>query len=305
MASYESVLQLIGGTPLLHLRRLEEAERLGGRVYAKLERNNPGGSAKDRVALAMLEEALCSGALRKGMPIVEPTSGNTGVGLAMVCAYLGFELLLTMPDSMSKERRDLLAAYGARLVLTPAEKGMQGAVDEANRLVKQRNGFCPSQFDNPANPAAHRATAEEIFEDLQGEVAALVACVGTGGTLCGSARALKARIPDLWTAAVEPAESPLLSGGQAGSHGIQGIGANFIPGNYDASVVDEVLCVSTEEAGAFCRRLAREEGLLCGISSGAAVCAALSLAGQERFAGKNIVCVLPDTGERYLSSGVF
>lgn len=305
MARYESVLQLIGGTPLLHLRRLEEAERLGGRVYAKLERNNPGGSAKDRVALAMLEEALRSGALRKGMPIVEPTSGNTGVGLAMVCAYLGFELLLTMPDSMSKERRDLLAAYGARLVLTPAEKGMQGAVDEANRLVKQRNGFCPSQFDNPANPAAHRATAEEIFEDLQGEVAALVACVGTGGTLCGSARALKARIPDLWTAAVEPAESPLLSGGQAGPHGIQGIGANFIPGNYDASVVDEVLCVSTEEAGAFCRRLAREEGLLCGISSGAAVCAALSLAGQERFAGKNIVCVLPDTGERYLSSGVF
>ena len=305
MARYESVLQLIGGTPLLRLRRLEEAERLGGRVYAKLERNNPGGSAKDRVALAMLEEALRSGALRKGMPIVEPTSGNTGVGLAMVCAYLGFELLLTMPDSMSKERRDLLAAYGARLVLTPAEKGMQGAVDEANRLVKQLNGFCPSQFDNPANPAAHRATAEEIFEDLQGEVAALVACVGTGGTLCGSARALKARIPDLWTAAVEPAESPLLSGGQAGPHGIQGIGANFIPGNYDASVVDEVLCISTEEAGAFCRRLAREEGLLCGISSGAAVCAALSLAGQERFAGKNIVCVLPDTGERYLSSGVF
>lgn len=305
MARYESVLQLIGGTPLLRLRRLEEAERLGGRVYAKLERNNPGGSAKDRVALAMLEEALRSGALRKGMPIVEPTSGNTGVGLAMVCAYLGFELLLTMPDSMSKERRDLLAAYGARLVLTPAEKGMQGAVDEANRLVKQLNGFCPSQFDNPANPAAHRATAEEIFEDLQGEVAALVACVGTGGTLCGSARALKARIPDLWTAAVEPAESPLLSGGQAGPHGIQGIGANFIPGNYDASVVDEVLRVSTEEAGAFCRRLAREEGLLCGISSGAAVCAALSLAGQERFAGKNIVCVLPDTGERYLSSGVF
>ena len=305
MASYESVLQLIGGTPLLRLRRLEEAERLGGRVYAKLERNNPGGSAKDRVALAMLEEALRSGALRKGMPIVEPTSGNTGVGLAMVCAYLGFELLLTMPDSMSKERRDLLAAYGARLVLTPAEKGMQGAVDEANRLVKQLNGFCPSQFDNPANPAAHRATAKEIFEDLQGEVAALVACVGTGGTLCGSARSLKARIPDLWTAAVEPAESPLLSGGQAGPHGIQGIGANFIPGNYDASVVDEVLCVSTEEAGAFCRRLAREEGLLCGISSGAAVCAALSLAGQERFAGKNIVCVLPDTGERYLSSGVF
>ncbi len=305
MARYESVLQLIGGTPLLRLRRLEEAERLGGRVYAKLERNNPGGSAKDRVALAMLEEALRSGALRKGMPIVEPTSGNTGVGLAMVCAYLGFELLLTMPDSMSKERRDLLAAYGARLVLTPAEKGMQGAVDEANRLVKQLNGFCPSQFDNPANPAAHRATAEEIFEDLQGEVAALVACVGTGGTLCGSARALKARIPDLWTAAVEPAESPLLSGGQAGPHGIQGIGANFIPGNDDASVVDEVLCVSTEEAGAFCRRLAREEGLLCGISSGAAVCAALSLAGQERFAGKNIVCVLPDTGERYLSSGVF
>lgn len=305
MARYESVLQLIGGTPLLRLRRLEEAERLGGRVYAKLERNNPGGSAKDRVALAMLEEALRSGALRKGMPIVEPTSGNTGVGLAMVCAYLGFELLLTMPDSMSKERRDLLAAYGARLVLTPAEKGMQGAVDEANRLVKQLNGFCPSQFDNPANPAAHRATAEEIFEDLQGEVAALVACVGTGGTLCGSARALKARIPDLWTAAVEPAESPLLSGGQAGPHGIQGIGANFIPGNYDASVVDEVLCVSTEEAGAFCRRLAREEGLLCGISSGAAVCAALGLAGQERFEGKNIVCVLPDTGERYLSSGVF
>lgn len=305
MARYESVLQLIGGTPLLRLRRLEEAERLGGRVYAKLERNNPGGSAKDRVALAMLEEALRSGALRKGMPIVEPTSGNTGVGLAMVCAYLGFELLLTMPDSMSKERRDLLAAYGARLVLTPAEKGMQGAVDEANRLVKQLNGFCPSQFDNPANPAAHRATAEEIFEDLQGEVAALVACVGTGGTLCGSARALKARIPNLWAAAVEPAESPLLSGGQAGPHGIQGIGANFIPGNYDASVVDEVLRVSTEEAGAFCRRLAREEGLLCGISSGAAVCAALSLAGQERFAGKNIVCVLPDTGERYLSSGVF
>ena len=299
-----TVEELIGNTPLFHL---ETNPQTGARLLVKLEFLNPGGSTKDRAALSMVRNAEERGLLAPGGTIIEPTSGNTGIGLACVAASRGYRLILTMPDTMSAERRATLAAYGAQLVLTPGAQGMQGAVDKAEALAKEIPGsLIAGQFENPANPDAHyRTTGPEIWEDTQGQVDALVACVGTGGTITGTGRYLKEQNSALHVAAVEPDASPLLSGGQAGPHGIQGIGANFIPGNYDASVVDEVLCVSTEEAGAFCRRLAREEGLLCGISSGAAVCAALGLAGQERFAGKNIVCVLPDTGERYLSSGVF
>ena len=283
----DSALDLIGNTPLVRLTRLC-AEHGVQDVLAKLEKNNPAGSSKDRVALSMLMDAEARGLLRAGARIVEPTSGNTGVGLAMVAALRGYRLTLTMPENMSLERRRLLAAYGAELVLTPAKEGMEGAVRRAREILDQDPAaFMPSQFDNPANPAAHAAT------------------VGTGGTLCGTGRALKAAKPGMYVAAVEPAESPLLSGGRPGPHGIQGIGANFVPGNYDAAVVDEVLTVSTEEALDFARQLARREGLLCGISSGAAVCAALRLAARPEFAGRTIVTLLPDTGERYLSAPGF
>lgn len=301
----DSALDLIGNTPLVRLTRLC-AEHGVQDVLAKLEKNNPAGSSKDRVALSMLMDAEARGLLRAGARIVEPTSGNTGVGLAMVAALRGYRLTLTMPENMSLERRRLLTAYGAELVLTPAREGMEGAVRRAREILDQDPAaFMPSQFDNPANPAAHAATAREILRDTDGAADVFVATVGTGGTLCGTGRALKAAKPGMYVAAVEPAESPLLSGGCPGPHGIQGIGANFVPGNYDAAVVDEVLTVSTEEALDFARQLARHEGLLCGISSGAAVCAALRLAARPEFAGRTIVTLLPDTGERYLSAPGF
>ena len=238
--------------------------------------------------------------------IIEPTSGNTGVGLAMAAACKGYPLVLTMPASMSVERRALLTAMGAQIVLTDATLGMSGAVSKAEELMRQHPGaFMPSQFDNPSNPAAHETTAEEIWADTEGKVDVFVATVGTGGTACGTGRVLKSHKPGVRVVAVEPAESPLLSGGKAGPHGIQGIGANFIPGNYDPSVVDEVMTVSTEEAYAFGRELAREEGLLCGISSGAALAAAVELSKRPEMTGKTIVALLPDTGERYLSTPMF
>lgn len=301
----DSALDLIGNTPLVRLQRIAKRHGIAP-VLAKLERCNPAGSAKDRVALRMVQDAEDKGLLRPGATIVEPTSGNTGVGLAMVAALRGYKLILTMPESMSVERRMLLSALGAQIVLTPAKDGMAGAVARAEEILRETPGaFLPSQFDNPANPAAHEATAREILRDTEGGVDVFVATVGTGGTVSGTGRVLKAEKPGVYVVGVEPAESPLLSGGKAGPHGIQGIGANFVPGNYDPSVVDEVVTVSTEEAYAFGRELAREEGLLCGISSGAALAAAVKLAKRPEFAGKQIVALLPDTGERYLSTPLF
>ena len=304
---YTSVEQLIGNTPLLRLDRLGAQEGWKARVLAKLEYLNPGGSAKDRLALALIDDAEARGVLKPGGTIIEPTSGNTGIGLAMVAAARGYQVILTMPDSMSAERRTLLAAYGARLVLTPGELGMQGAVDRAHELAASIPGsFLPGQFDNPAGPAAHyRTTGPEIWRDTGGQVDILVATVGSGGTLSGTGRYLKEQNPALRVVAVEPAASPLLSGGQAGPHGIQGIGANFIPGALDRSVYDQVLPVPDQEAYAMGREAVRREGILVGISSGAALWAAGQLARQEGNAGKTIVAVLPDSGDRYLSSPMF
>lgn len=302
----ESALELVGHTPLVRLHKIAVLHRSENPVVAKLERFNPAGSAKDRVALRMIEDAESCRALKPGALIIEPTSGNTGVGLAMAAACKGYSLVLTMPASMSVERRALLTAMGAQIVLTDATLGMSGAVSKAEELMRQHPGaFMPSQFDNPSNPAAHETTAEEIWTDTEGKVDVFVATVGTGGTACGTGRVLKSHKPGVRVVAVEPAESPLLSGGKAGPHGIQGIGANFIPGNYDPSVVDEVMTVSTEEAYAFGRELAREEGLLCGISSGAALAAAVELSKRPEMTGKTIVALLPDTGERYLSTPMF
>ena len=304
---YTSVEQLIGNTPLLRLDRLGAQEGWKARVLAKLEYLNPGGSAKDRLALALIDDAEARGVLKPGGTIIEPTSGNTGIGLAMVAAARGYQVILTMPDSMSAERRTLLAAYGARLVLTPGELGMQGAVDRAHELAGSIPGsFLPGQFDNPAGPAAHyRTTGPEIWRDTGGQVDILVATVGSGGTLSGTGKYLKEQNPALRVVAVEPAASPLLSGGQAGPHGIQGIGANFIPGALDRSVYDQVLPVPDQEAYAMGREAVRREGILVGISSGAALWAAGQLARQEGNAGKTIVAVLPDSGDRYLSSPMF
>ena len=302
----ESALELVGHTPLVRLHKIAALHGSKNPVVAKLERFNPAGSAKDRVALRMIEDAERCGALKPGALIIEPTSGNTGVGLAMAAACKGYPLVLTMPASMSVERRALLTAMGAQIVLTDATLGMSGAVSKAEELMRQHPGaFMPSQFDNPSNPAAHETTAEEIWADTEGKVDVFVATVGTGGTACGTGRVLKSHKPGVRVVAVEPAESPLLSGGKAGPHGIQGIGANFIPGNYDPSVVDEVMTVSTEEAYAFGRELAREEGLLCGISSGATLAAAVELSNRPEMTGKTIVALLPDTGERYLSTPMF
>ncbi len=295
-----TVEDLIGSTPLVDLSSLT-----GGtaRVLGKLEAANPGGSAKDRVARAMVDDAERTGRLSPGGTIIEPTSGNTGVGLAMVAAARGYRLILTMPDTMSVERRALAAAYGARIELTPGAEGMAGAVARAEELAAATpNSIIAGQFDNPANPLAHyQTTGPEIWADTDGTVDILVAGVGTGGTLCGSARFLKERKAAVRAVAVEPAESQVLAGGAAGAHAIQGIGANFVPGNFDRSLVDEILPVSSERALATWRRLERELGLLVGISSGAAVAAALDIAARPECAGATIVAVLPDTGERYLS----
>ncbi len=300
-----SMTDLVGNTPLVRLNRL--AEGCLAEVVLKLEFFNPLSSIKDRIALNMIDEAERGGLLGSGSVVVEPTSGNTGVGLAFVCAVRGYHLILTMPESMSVERRMLLAAMGAELVLTPAAKGMAGAVAEAEKILASLdNGFMPGQFANPANPAMHeRTTAEEIWRDTDGRIDAFVAGVGTGGTITGVSRALKRRKPGFMAVAVEPAASPLLGGGVAGPHKIQGIGANFIPAVLDRKAIDRIIAVTNEDAMATARALAREEGVLCGISSGANVWAALQLAREPEMDGKLIVAVICDTGERYLSTELF
>ena len=303
----ENLTQLIGRTPLVELSRLM-ADRAGGaRLFAKVESFNPGGSAKDRIALAMLDDAQARGLLSPDTVIIEPTSGNTGVGLAMVAAVRGYRAIFTMPESMSLERRRLLAAYGAEIVLTPASEGMAGAVRRAQELADlYPESFIPSQFENPANPTAHDSTTgPEIWQDTDGTVDVFVAGVGTGGTVSGAGRYLKRQNPAVRIIAVEPAASPLLSEGRAGAHGLQGIGANFVPKTLDRAVIDEVLTVREEEAYETARLLAKREGLLVGISSGAAAAAALRIAARPEMEGKRIVVLLPDTGERYLSTKLF
>ena len=302
-----SLTELIGHTPLLEVRNIERAEALKGRILIKIEAFNPGGSIKDRAALSMIETAERAGILHPGATIIEPTSGNTGIGLAWIAAVKGYHLTLTMPESMSIERRKLLAALGATLVLTPAAQGMKGAIERALALHAETPGsFIPSQFDNPANPAIHETTtAREIWDDTDGRVDVLVSAVGTSGTLTGTARGLKHRNPAIKAFAVEPAESPVLSGGKPGTHRIQGIGAGFVPANYDPTVVDGIIQVESDEAAACSRLLARHEGLLAGISSGAALGAAMRLARQPAYEGKIIVAILPDTGDRYPSTPLF
>lgn len=304
---YRSLTELIGHTPLLEITHIEQEERLSARVLVKLESFNPGGSVKDRAALSLIETAERDGRLRPGSLIIEPTSGNTGIGLAWIAAVKGYTLVLTMPETMSLERRKLLQALGARLVLTPGSEGMAGAIRKAEELRDANPGaFIPQQFENPANPAAHvHTTAEEIWADTDGKVDIFVASVGTGGTLSGTARGLKARRPGLKAVAVEPDASPVLSGGKPGPHKIQGIGAGFVPGNFDRSVVDEIVRVKDDDAIRASRRLAQSEGLLAGISSGAALHAALEIARRPENEGKTIVALLPDTGERYLSTQLY
>ena len=304
---YTSVEELIGRTPLLELTHIEKELNLKARLLAKLEGFNPGGSAKDRVALNMIKDAEGKGLLRPGSVIIEPTSGNTGIGLACVAATRGYKTVIVMPDSMSMERQKLMKAYGAELVLTPGSLGMQGSIDKANELASQIPGsFIPAQFDNPANAAAHEATTgPEIWEDTGGNVDIFVAGVGTGGTITGTGRFLKGKNPNLQVVAVEPASSPLLSRGIAGPHGLQGIGANFVPKVLDTEIYDEVIPVTEDEAYTFGRLLGRKEGILAGISAGAALFAAAELAKKEENAGKTIVVLLPDTGERYLSTQMF
>lgn len=303
----QSLTDLIGGTPLLELNRFAAEKGLARPIIAKLEYFNPGGSAKDRIALAMIRQAEEDGTLRPGATIIEPTSGNTGVGLALVAAVRGYRLILTMPETMSIERRQLVSAYGAQVVLTPAAEGMTGAIKEAERLRDSIDGaIILQQFSNKANPAAHFATTgPEIWNDTEGHVDVFVAGAGTGGTISGVGRYLKSKNPDIRIVAAEPASSPVLSGGKAGAHAIQGIGAGFVPEVYDSSVVDEVITVSNDDAMSTTRLLARSEGLLTGISSGAAAWAAAELARREELRDKMIVTLLPDTGERYLSTGVF
>ncbi len=298
---------LIGNTPLLELNNYGKALELNAKILAKLEYFNPAGSAKDRIAVAMIEAAEQEGLLKAGSTIIEPTSGNTGIGLASVAAAKGYQTILAMPDTMSVERRNLLKAYGAQLVLTPGKLGMQGAIEKAQELAKLIEGsFIPGQFDNAANPKAHyETTGPEIWRDTEGKVDVLVAGVGTGGTLSGTAKYLKEQNPAIKVVAVEPDVSPVLQGGKAGPHKLQGIGANFVPKNYDPTVVDEVLGITAEDAYKTCRLLAKHEGLLVGVSSGAAAYAASLLAQREEYKDKNIVVVLPDSGERYLSTPGF
>ncbi len=304
---YKSVEELIGRTPLLELTKLERLHGLEARLLAKLEGFNPAGSAKDRVAKAMLDDAEAKGLLGEGAVVIEPTSGNTGVGLAAVAAARGYRVMIVMPDSMSVERRLLMTAYGAELVLTDGRKGMAGAIAEAERLARETpGGFLAGQFVNPANPAAHRAaTGPEIWEDTGGTVDILVAGVGTGGTLSGAGAYLKEKNPALRAVAVEPAGSAVLGGGKVGPHGLMGIGAGFVPETLDTSIYDEVAAVTEAEAYAAGRELARREGVLAGISSGAALHAAMTVAKRPENRGKTVVVILPDTGERYLSTPMF
>lgn len=307
MRVYRKITDLIGGTPLLELTNYEKANELNAKIYAKLEYFNPAGSVKDRIAKAMLDDAEEKGLLKPGAVIIEPTSGNTGIGLASVAASRGYKVILTMPETMSVERRNLLKAYGAELVLTEGAKGMPGAIAKAKELAEQTpNSYIPSQFTNPANPAVHlKTTGLEIWADTDGKVDIFVAGVGTGGTLSGVGAYLKSQNPNVKVVAVEPATSPVLSGGKAGPHKIQGIGAGFVPDTLNTDIYDEILPVQNEDAFATGRALARSEGVLVGISSGAAVFAAAQLAKRPENAGKVIVALLPDTGERYLSTPMF
>lgn len=310
MKIYNSITQLIGNTPLVRLGKFVTSRNIDANILAKVEFFNPGGSVKDRIALAMIEDAEAKGLLKAGGTIIEPTSGNTGVGLSLVGAVKGYKVILTMPETMSIERRKLASAYGTEIVLTPGSEGMKGAVKKAEELRDSIPGaVILQQFENPSNPAIHeRTTGIEIVNAAKADgikIDAFVAGVGTGGTVSGTGKAIKAAFPEAKVFAVEPATSPILSGGNPGPHKIQGIGANFIPGNYDASVVDEVITVGNEDAFATSRSLAKEEGLLVGISAGAAIYAATSVANRPEFAGKNIAVLLPDTGERYLSTDLF
>ncbi len=304
---YTSADQLIGKTPLLELKRLEEKEGLEARVLAKLEYFNPAGSVKDRIAKAMIDDAEARGLLKKGSVIIEPTSGNTGIGLASVAAARGYRIIIVMPDTMSVERRQLMKAYGAELVLTEGAKGMKGAIAKADELAKEiPGGFIPGQFVNPANPAAHKATTgPEIWEDTDGKVDIFVAGVGTGGTVTGVGEYLKEQNPEVKIVAVEPASSPVLSKGTSGAHKIQGIGAGFVPEVLNTAVYDEIIPVENEDAFAAGRLLGKTEGVLVGISSGAALHAAILLAKRPENKGKTIVALLPDTGDRYLSTALF
>lgn len=304
---YQSYTELIGHTPLLELKNIEKEQNLEAKVVVKIEAFNPGGSVKDRIALAMIEAAEQAGELVPGGTIIEPTSGNTGIGLAWVSAVKGYKLILTMPETMSIERRNLLKALGANLVLTPGSEGMKGAIRKAEELKAQTPGaIIPQQFENPANPTIHlRTTAEEIWQDTDGKVDIFVAGVGTGGTISGTGKGLKSHNPSIRAVAVEPDGSPVLSGGQAGPHKIQGIGAGFVPRNFNRDVADLIVRVKNEDAMAASRLLAKKEGLLVGISSGAALHAALLLAQRPENKGKTIVALLPDTGERYLSTELY
>ena len=307
MRTFDKITDLIGGTPILKLNNYIALNELPANIYAKLEYFNPAGSVKDRIAKAMIDDAEAKGALKPGAVIIEPTSGNTGIGLAAVAASKGYRIILTMPETMSVERRNLLKAYGAELVLTDGAKGMKGAIAKAEELAQQiEGGFIPSQFTNSANPTAHfNTTGPEIWEDTDGKVDIFVAGVGTGGTVSGVGKYFKSKNPNVKVVAVEPASSPVLSKGVAGPHKIQGIGAGFVPETLDTKIYDEIIAVENEDAFATGRTLARKEGLLVGISSGAAVYAATQLAKRPENKGKNIVVLLPDTGDRYLSTPMF
>lgn len=304
MKVYNNILALIGNTPLVKINKLNDGY---AKVLAKVEYFNPAGSVKDRVALSLIESAECQGLIDKDTVIIEPTSGNTGIGLALVCLVKGYRLILTMPDTMSKERRDVLKIYGAELVLTPGAEGMAGSIKKAKELsAEYKNSFIPQQFKNPANPAIHYSTtADEIYNDTDGKVDIIVAGVGTGGTISGIARNLKERKPSVYAVAVEPASSPVLTKGTPGPHKIQGIGANFVPENFDASLIDEIICVDDSDAIEYAKKLAQKEGIFCGISSGAALYAAIELSKRIENKNKTIVVILPDTGMRYLSSPMF
>lgn len=307
MKIYTSIDQAVGHTPLVRLQNIEKTYELKARLFAKVESMNPGGSVKDRVGVAMINEAEASGLLTPDSVIIEPTSGNTGIGLAMTCAARGYRCIIIMPDTMSVERRMILAALGAELVLTPGRDGMSAAIAKADELAREiPHAMVAGQFVNPANPKAHElTTGPEIWADMEGHIDAFVAGVGTGGTITGTGRYLKSQDPSVKVIGMEPADSPVLSGGKPGAHGLQGIGAGFIPEVLDVSVMDEVITVTTDEAFEAGRALGRREGILAGISSGAALHAAILVAQREEFAGKNVVVLLPDTGDRYLSTELF